>query len=66
MLAQNFLCFDDKKIHNSKRLLSEVIEVKSITRKQINLRLSQQEYKIPRRIAEIYEISVTTFITSII
>lgn len=36
------------------------------TRKQVTLRLSQQEYKILERIARAYGISVTTLITRFI
>lgn len=36
------------------------------TRKQVTLRLSQQEYKVLERIARAYGISVTTLITRFI
>ncbi|MBU7019188.1 MAG: hypothetical protein HXS44_16880 [Theionarchaea archaeon] len=36
------------------------------TRKQVTLRLSQQEYKILKKIARAYGISVTTLITRFI
>jgi uncharacterized protein (DUF1778 family) len=44
-----------------------VVQVKQKpTRKQVTLRLSQQEYKILERIARAYGISVTTLITRFI
>lgn len=65
--TQSFLYFDSEKHSKRDYLLPLVMYVtQKSAKRQVTLRLSQQEYRILERIARAYGISVTTLITRFI